>query len=227
MPYASLRHKIESLVTYRSRFTQAMVAPIYHGSNFLRRKSRPLTQLEFLIAHERRQIIVLNPKVGSRSILQSYGRGSFQLKRNLLKIGCAKDYSAHLIVRQPEQRFLSFWNDKVQGAQRFYLHLLRVKYSWYQEKMTMLEFLQGIQQIPHSEFEKHFMLQSEILGYLNERGIKTKIYNIACPHELAQFPLDLSTHDNSSKSPKNKLLSEPATALIQEIYRDDYRMMGL
>ncbi len=160
-PFASLRYKF-----YLFFYIVAQKIPGIHFYEY--------------ILHEN-VCYVVNPKVASSSIrlaflkinaFQSEDANSineqryFASPRRLKKL--AKNYFIFCLLRDPEQRILSCWEQKINRKDRAGFRLFNQYFLMYfpfiRYGLTISKFVDVVGKIPDWLSEKHFMSQVEVLG---------------------------------------------------------------
>ncbi len=211
---------IERSVTY-GKLKVPYVNLVYNVNNFIKRNKKFHQDIEFVQCSRLSKIIVLNPKVASRSIVEvSLKDPDRVIRKNLSNI---KNFTGEIIlpVREPRARFVSFWNDKILNRHPNYISLLRYKYEWFNENINMEDFLYHLQTTSSETYEKHFCIQADIYRFLSSLERKVSCASI---NEIIKLTGASGQSKNSSidnRISETYRLLEASNDLFSNVYSDD------
>ena len=131
-----------------------------------------------------------------------------------------KNYFKFAFVREPIDRFISCWKDKV--LERNYFNFPTEEY----EKMKDLDtFISWVEKLDISTCDEHLREQSDLIDLDNVDFIgKFENFNQDLIHVLKKLniPVDEVYHQNRTQARKVEV-SESQKQRIQNIYRNDYK----
>ena len=205
----------------------------------------PLIHFYEYILHEN-VCYVVNPKVASSSIRlaflkinasQSEPASSineqryFASPRRLKKL--AKNYFVFCILRDPEHRILSCWEQKVNRKDRTGFRLFNQYFLWYfpfiRYGQSVSKFVDVVGKIPDWLSEKHFMSQVRVLGC--DQIDYSKVYTLNRIGDLSAeigelipgFTLD---EVGNATSADRVEIDEVTRKVIRSRYKRDYELFN-
>ena len=215
-----IRLKIERLVSY-GKTKVPFIKVIYNINNFYKRKKYLYQDMDFIYCKQANEITILNPKVATRSLIEkTLNDPNKKIIKNLKNISKYPG-TIHLVLRDPLDRFVSFWDDKIGNSHPFYINLLRYKYSWFHKAISIKEFLQNLSFLDACDFEKHFCLQSSLFDYLARFDRKIFLTNIQdVSGRIANAtPIQNVSMSKSKKNTRNEV--EKNIEIFEKIYQKD------
>ncbi len=180
-------------------------------------------------------VFIVNPKVASSSIIFSmvkdylgkdnvsnkdfYDHVLYSSKKRLSK-KCLQTSFNFAVTRDPFSRLYSCYKQKVllDDEPRITKNYFFQYYPFIKNEQSFEEFVKAVCLIPDIVAEKHFMSQSRILGYPNNRFNIMKMYKIS---ELSGLEEDLKETFSPSFQLEKRNITNTNKLSLTEIYNKD------
>ena len=217
------RFYLERILTYGPN-RLPFIELVYTVNNFLKRNRPFYKDMEFIYREDEKLIIVLNPKVGSRTLIEEALRNPRHIIVKDLRKITRFPGDITVLIRDPYERFISFWEDKIRRSHKQYISLLRFKYSWFHDSISVNDFLLNIYAESRWAFEKHFLPQSCLIEYLSRFNRKVSLKNINFVSEL--LSVEKGQRNSTQSLVKAGTRDELARcrALFNKVYASDLNL---
>ena len=213
---------IEKTITY-GKFKLPFLSFWYSINNFLKKNRNFYEDMEFIYSAQEKKIIILNPKVATRSLIEdALNDPTKKIVKNLRKI---PKYSGYIIfpVRDPFDRFVSFWDDKISNQHKYYKSLLYYKYSWFHSDIEIKDFLINLRNTDPNKFEKHFCLQVAIYEFLKKFNREITIIDISDVSKVTHSKERRENKTSHIQKEKTREIFEESKDLFKDVYAADLR----
>lgn len=227
---------MKKIITLRPSNKRAKFLKILEGKPIIReivlfaRKINKINEQHVLISHKYKAIYFPINKVANTSLKESLGKDFKIIKINNLKKINLKGYFKFTFVRNPYDRIVSCYTDKIKWPAESDVIASRPMKLW--EDMTFKEFVRAVKTISDESADFHFRsqhrftrrykmnfigrfenLKKDYLKICGEIGIKT---SQKLPHR----------RKSSRKKDYREYYDEETKKLVQERYKKDIELFG-